>query len=168
MRAPGGLSPLHSVSAVAFSPWKDLVKNYRVRPTHWLIYPQVRLLLEAGADPSKPEVLHPMAVKMRRMTWVGKTLFGDVQARGYHKLFSTLPANFKQSPTHIAAQQGDLAKIKVLAEHEKFPVAQYKDTKGRTPVALCVEDTVKTAVAELVGPAAMATPIPGNKVAPEQ
>ena len=40
-RAPGGLSPLHSVSAVAFSPWKDLVKNYRVRPTHWLIYAQV-------------------------------------------------------------------------------------------------------------------------------
>ena len=144
------------------------MKNYRVRPTHWLIYPQVRLLLEAGADPSKPEVLHPMAVKMRRMTWVGKTLFGDVQARGYHKLFSTLPANFKQSPTHIAAQQGDLAKIKVLAEHEKFPVAQYKDTKGRTPVALCVEDTVKTAVAEIVGPAVVATPIPGNKVAPVQ
>ena len=105
---------------------------------------------------------------MRRMTWVGKTLFGDVQARGYHKLFSTLPANFRQSPTHIAAQQGDLAKIKVLAEHEKFPVAQYKDTKGRTPVALCVEDTVKTAVAEIVGPAAVATPIPSNKVAPEQ
>ena len=128
----------------------------------------VRMLLEAGADPSKPEVLHPIATKMRRMTWVGKTLFGDVQARGYHKLFSTLPANFKQSPTHIAAQQGDLAKIKVLAEHEKFPVAQYKDTKGRTPVALCVEDTVKTAVAEIVGPAVVATPIPGNKVAPEQ
>ena len=40
-RAPGGLSPLHSVSAVAFSPWKDLVKNYRVHPTHWLIYAQV-------------------------------------------------------------------------------------------------------------------------------
>ena len=128
----------------------------------------VRLLLEAGADPSKPEVLHPTAVKFRRMTWVGKTLFGDVQARGMHKLLSTLPANFKQSPTHIAAQQGDLAKIKVLAEHEKFPVAQYEDTKGRTPVALCVEDTVKTAVAEIVGPAVVATPIPGNKVAPEQ
>ena len=26
-RAPGGLSPLDSVSTVAFSPWKDLVKN---------------------------------------------------------------------------------------------------------------------------------------------
>ena len=35
-RAPGGLSPLDSVSTVAFSPWKDLV-----HPTHWLIYAQV-------------------------------------------------------------------------------------------------------------------------------
>ena len=134
-----------------------------------MIYPQVRLLLKAGADPSKPEVLHPIATKMRRMTWVGKTLFGDVQARGYHKLFSTLPANFRQSPTHIAAQQGDLAKIKVLAEHEKFPVAAHKeDTKGRTPLAVVVGEAPKAAIADIVGPAAVATPVPGNKVAPEQ
>ena len=35
-------------------------------------------------------------------------------------------------------------------------------------MALAVNDTVKTAIAELVGPAALATPIPANKVAPEQ
>ena len=41
-RVPGGLSPLDSVIKVAFSSRKDLVKNYRVHPTHWLIYAQVR------------------------------------------------------------------------------------------------------------------------------
>ena len=126
----------------------------------------VRMLLKAGADPSKPEVLMPLAVKLRRMTWVGKTLFGNVQARGFHKMLAALPARFKQSPTHIAAKKGDMALVKVLAEHEKFQVAQYEDTKGRTPVALAVDDTVKTAIAEIVGPAA-ATPVPANKVAPE-
>jgi hypothetical protein len=36
-------------------------------------------------------------------------------------------------------------------------------------VDLCANETVKTAIAELVGPAAVATPVvPGNKVAPEQ
>ena len=144
------------------------MKNYRVRPTHWLIYPQVRLLMKAGADPSKPEVLHPIATKMRRLTAVGKFL-GNVEARGFHKIFSTLPARWKQSPIHVAAATGDLAIVKVLAEHENFPLAQYADSKGRTPVDLCANDTVKTAIAELVGPAAVATPvIPGNKVAPEQ
>ena len=39
--APGGISPLDSVSTAVFSPRKDLVKDYRVRPTHWLIYAQV-------------------------------------------------------------------------------------------------------------------------------
>ena len=89
----------------------------------------VRMLLKAGADPSKPEVLMPLAVKLRRMT-AGK-FFGNVQARGFHKMLAALPARFKQSPTHIAAKKGDMALVKVLAEHEKFPVAQYEDTKGR-------------------------------------
>ena len=128
----------------------------------------VRLLMKAGADPSKPEVLHPIATKMRRMTAVGKFL-GNVEARGFHKIFSTLPARWKQSPIHVAAKTGDLAIVKVLAEHENFPLAQYADSKGRTPMDLCSNDTVKTAIAELVGPAAVATPVvPGNKVAPEQ
>ena len=127
----------------------------------------VRMLLEAGADPSKPEVLHPIAESMRKKTAIGKFL-GNVQARGFHKMLAALPARFKQSPTHIAAKKGDLALVKVLAEHEKFAVAQYEDTKGRTPVALAVNDTVKTAFAEIVGPAAVATPVPANKVAPEQ
>ena len=82
-------------------------------------------------------------------------------------MLAALPARFKQSPTHIAAKKGDLALVKVLAEHEKFAKAQYEDTKGRTPVALAVNDTVKTAFAEIVGPAAVATPVPANKVAPE-
>ena len=163
LACPGAVEKLNSVNSPIFGSVLGTACSFQDQDPE-----TVRLLLEAGADPSKPEVLHPIAEQMRKKTAIGKFL-GNVQARGYHHLFSTLPGRFKQSPTHIATQQGDLAKIKVLAEHEKFPVAQYKDTKGRTPVALCVEDTVKTAVAELVGgPAAVATPIPGNKVAPEQ
>merc|ERR1712072_449548 len=128
----------------------------------------VRLLLNAGADPSKPEVLHPMAKMFRCIMGVRK-FFGSVEGRGFHKMLSSQPSRFKQSPTHIAVQTGDLAVVKVLAEHENFPVAQYADSKGRTPVDLCANETVKTAIAELVGPAAVATPVvPGNKVAPEQ
>ena len=45
-RGRGGLSPLDAVSTVASSPRMDLVKNYRVHPTHWLIDTQVRALLQ--------------------------------------------------------------------------------------------------------------------------
>ena len=38
-------SPLDAMT-VASSPRMDLVKNYRVHPTHWLIYTQVRALLQ--------------------------------------------------------------------------------------------------------------------------
>ena len=49
-RGDAGSSPLDSVNTVAFSPWKDLVKNYRVHPTvptHWLISTQ-------APSPKKP------------------------------------------------------------------------------------------------------------------
>ena len=36
-RGDGGSSPLDGASAAASSPRNDLVKNYRVHPTHWLI-----------------------------------------------------------------------------------------------------------------------------------
>ena len=79
------------------------------------------------------------------------------------------PQRWKQTPTHIAAKRGDVALVKVLAESEKFPVAAHKeDTKGRTPLAVVVGDAPKAAIADIVGPAAVATPVPGNKVAPEQ
>ena len=42
-RAPGALSPLDSVSTVAFSLRKDFVKNCRVHPTHWLMPTQVMM-----------------------------------------------------------------------------------------------------------------------------
>ena len=49
-RGRGGLSPLDSVSTVASSPRMDLVKNYRVHPTHWLIYAQAK----ASCSPTPP------------------------------------------------------------------------------------------------------------------
>ena len=41
-------SPLVSANTAAFSPRNDLVKNYRVHPTHWLIYAQVWAALGAS------------------------------------------------------------------------------------------------------------------------
>ena len=40
--------PVHE-SNCRFSPWKDLVKNYRVHPTHWLIYAQAPTTATARA-----------------------------------------------------------------------------------------------------------------------
>ena len=67
---------------------------------------------------------------------------------------------------HIAASRGDVGLVKVLAEHEKFPVAtKTTDTKGRMPLAVVVGDARKAAIADIVGPVAEA--VPGNKIAPE-
>ena len=37
-RGDAGSSPLDGASAATSSPRNDLVKNYRVHPTHWLIF----------------------------------------------------------------------------------------------------------------------------------
>ena len=51
------VSPLDSVSTVASSPRMDLVKNYRVHPTHWLIYAQATMLEDArGMAPSATDL----------------------------------------------------------------------------------------------------------------
>ena len=87
----------------------------------------------------------------------------------FNRMLTALPQRWKQTPTHIAAARGDVALVKVLAEHEKFPVAANStDTKGRTPVAVVDDEAPKAAIADIVGPAVVATPVPGNKVAPEQ
>ena len=128
----------------------------------------VRLLMKAGADPAKPEVLHPQANFLRKVTAVFK-FFGVLEMAAFNKMLTALPQRWKQTPTHIAAKRGDVALVKVLAEHEKFAVAtKTTDTKGRTPLAVVVGAAPKAAIADIVGPAAVATPVPGNKVAPEQ
>ena len=128
----------------------------------------MRLLMKAGADPAKPEVLHKQAKFLLKVTAVFR-FFGVVDMGGFNRMLKALPQRWKQTPTHIAAQRGDVALVKVLAEHEKFPVAAHKeDTKGRTPLAVVVGEAPKAAIADIVGPAAVATPVPGNKVAPEQ
>ena len=131
-------------------------------------YDAVRLLMKAGADPARPEVLHSQAKFLRRLSGIF-AFFGDVQMRGFNRMLAMLPQRWKMTPTHIAASRGDVALVKVLAEHENFPDAARKaDTKGRTPLAVVVGDAPKAAIADIVGPAAVATPVPGNKVAPEQ
>ena len=128
----------------------------------------VRPLLKAGADPAKPEVLHSKANFLRKVTAVFK-FFGVLEMAAFNKMLSALPQRWKQTPTHIAAARGDVALVKVLAEHEKFPVAtKTTDTRGRTPLAVVVGEAPKAAIAGIVGPAEVATPVPGNKVAPEQ
>merc|ERR1711991_835097 len=42
-RGGAGSSPLDGASTAASSPRNDLVKNYRVHPTHWLISTQVTM-----------------------------------------------------------------------------------------------------------------------------
>ena len=125
----------------------------------------VRLLMKAGADPAKPEILHPQAKFLRKVTAVFR-FFGVVDMGGFNRMLSALPQRWKQTPTHIAAARGDVALVKVLAEHEKFSVAtKTTDTKGRTPLAVVVGDAPKAAIADIVGPVAEA--VPGNKIAPE-
>ena len=82
-------------------------------------------------------------------------------------MLKALPQTWKMTPTHVAARRGDVALVKVLAEHQRFPVAaRVKDTKGRTPLAVCVDEAPRIAIANIFGP--LATPsVPGNKVAPE-
>ena len=128
----------------------------------------VRLLMKAGADPAKPEVLHSQAKFLRRLSGVFGFL-GVLEMAAFNRMLTALPQRWKQTPTHIAAARGDVALVKVLAEHEKFPVAaKSTDTKGRTPVAVVDDEAPKAAIADIVGPAAVATPVRGNKVAPEQ
>ena len=86
--------------------------------------------------------------------------------RGFNRMLTMIPQRWKMTPTHIAASRGDVALVKVLAEHEKFPLAaKTNDTKGRTPLAVVVGDAPKAAIADIVGPVAEA--VPGNKIAPE-
>ena len=134
--------------------------------THDMDHDAVRLLLEAGADPARPEVLHPQAKFLRRLTSVFG-LLGDAPTVGFNRMLKALPQTWKMTPTHIAAQRGDVALVKVLSEHQRFPVAaRVKDTKGRTPLAVVVDEAPRTAIADILGP--LATPlVPGNKVAPE-
>ena len=81
-------------------------------------------------------------------------------------MLAMLPQRWKMTPTHIAASRGDVALVKVLAEHENFPDAARKaDTKGRTPLGVVVGEAPKAAIADIVGPVAEA--VPGNKIAPE-
>ena len=60
------VSPLHSVSTVASSPRMDLVKNYRVQKTHWLISTQVQ-----------PTVVTPTVVQGAVVT--GTVVQGEIQ-----------------------------------------------------------------------------------------
>ena len=121
--------------------------------------------MKAGADPAKPEVLHLQAKFLRRLSGVFGFL-GVLEMAAFNRMLTALPQRWKQTPTHIAAARGDVALVKVLAEHEKFPVAaKSTDTKGRTPVAVVDDEAPKAAIADIVGPVAEA--VPGNKIAPE-
>ena len=53
-RSDASSSPLDRASTAASSPRNDLVKNYRVHPTHWLISTQV---FTPGADVGAKRIL---------------------------------------------------------------------------------------------------------------
>jgi len=96
----------------------------------------IRMLLAAGADPSKPEVLLPKAKMLRRISRVFRAL-GNTQMRGLNRILVSLPGRFRQTPAHVAAKRGDVAVMKVLAEHQEFKrAAATADTNGVRPVEL--------------------------------
>jgi len=98
----------------------------------------VRLLLRAGADPSKAETLPSQLKLMKTLSGVFRSM-GNTQMRGFNKLINSLPAKLKQTPTHVAAQRGDIKIVQVLAEHANFDEPTLRDAKGRTPVQLAAK-----------------------------
>lgn len=96
----------------------------------------VRMLLEAGADATEVQTLLPKAKFIKRISGVFRAL-GHTQMRGLNRLLMESAGNQLQTSAHVAAARGDLAIVKVLAEHAKFDNADLRDKKGRTPVQLC-------------------------------
>jgi len=95
------------------------------------------MLLEAGADPLKPEAFCGKARTLKRVSGLFRAL-GHSQMRGFNRLLSGCPAAFGQAPAHVAAQRGDVALVRVIAEHTRGADAgALKDSRGRTPVQLC-------------------------------
>ena len=56
----------------------------------------------------------------------------------------------------------------IIATIAGSAIVQYDKGEGRPPLAVVDDEAPKAAIADIVGPAAVATPVPGNKVAPEQ
>ena len=63
-RGDAGSSPLDRARTTASSPRNDLVKNCRVRPTHWLIYTQVTSLSQSLANDAAANPRAPKPVKV--------------------------------------------------------------------------------------------------------
>ena len=56
-RGDVGSSPLDGASTAASSPRNDLVKNYRVDPTHWLIFTQTTASAGSRPRPRRPPLV---------------------------------------------------------------------------------------------------------------
>ena len=61
-RGDAGSSPLDGASTAASSPRNDLVKNYRVHPTHWLISTQGALAVVSRSSNRMTCILFPRSV----------------------------------------------------------------------------------------------------------
>ena len=70
-RRRGGIesSPLDGASTAASSSRNDLVKNYRARPTHWLISTQVVAFSLASPSPVKMEKRPPSTPDFSTVSW---------------------------------------------------------------------------------------------------
>ena len=121
---------LHSVHLFNGTPLTASCGTYDQDPA------AIKMMLEAGADPTKPEALPGKLKFLRRLSGVLR-LTGSVQMRGIHTLIKSTPLNKGRTPTHMAAQRGDIAVVKVLAEHAKSHPEQSKDRAGATPLQLC-------------------------------
>jgi ankyrin repeat protein len=100
----------------------------------------IKMLLEAGADATKPETLPGIVKVMRPLSLVFRAL-GNVQMRGMRTILNGHPGVNRLTPAHIAGARGDIATVQLLAQHSQCNTHTLKDAKGRTPVDMCAAAT---------------------------
>ena len=96
----------------------------------------IKMLLEAGADATKPETLPGIVKVMRPLSLVFRAL-GNVQMRGMRTILNGHPGVNRLTPAHLAGARGDIATVQLLAQHSQCNTHTLKDAKGRTPVDMC-------------------------------
>ena len=67
----------------------------------------------------RSETLLPKAKFLRRLSAVFRAM-GNIQMGGLNRLIHDSMGWQKQTPAHAAAQRGDIAVVRVLAEHARF------------------------------------------------
>jgi ankyrin repeat protein len=119
----------------------------------------IKMLLEAGADATKPNKMTGQIKFMRRLAGVFQAL-GHTQMRGYRTLLNAHPGRDGLTPAHLAGARGDIATVQLLAQHSQFNTRTLKDAKGRTPVDMCAAATAPNRAVPLLMQKAVDAAVP--------